>query len=155
MDNYNQYNQNQQYQQNSFQQDQYQQNQFGQGQYQQNQYQQQYGQYQQPPYGQMNNPYYNQPVQQPNPTFTRNLILSIILILFCPFFLGFVPFGLTISANTSWKNGLYDEYQSKTKAANVFMIIEAIIIGIELLVIIGGFFYFLYAIKESGFWCVV
>ncbi len=148
MDNYNNYDQNQQYTQGQFQQDQYQQNQYQQDQYRQGQYQQ--NQYQQQ-YGQMNNGYYAQPVLEPNPTFTRDLIFSIILIIFCPCFLGFVPFGLTISANTSWKNRLFDEYQSKTKAAHVFMIIETIVIGIELVIIVGGFFYFLYAIGKSGF----
>ena len=82
------------------------------------------------------------PTDSSNPTFVRDLILSIAQLFLCPYTLG-IPLILTISANSSWKRGDYESYRKKAKMANVFLIIGWIILAVEVIVLIGGFFYFL------------
>ena len=81
------------------------------------------------------------PTDFSNPTFVKHLIQSIFQIFFCPYTLG-IPLILTIIANSAWKRGNYEKYRIITKVANVLLIIGWIILVVEAIVLIGGFFYF-------------
>lgn len=81
------------------------------------------------------------PTDSTNPTFVRDLILSIAQLVFV-IEISIIPLILTISANSSWKRGDYESYRKKTKMANVFLIIGWIILAVRVIVLIGGFFYF-------------
>ena len=81
------------------------------------------------------------PTDSTNPTFVRDLILSIAQLFLCPYTLG-IPLILTIIANSAWKRGNYEKYRIITKVANVLLIIGWIILVVEAIVLIGGFFYF-------------
>ena len=120
----------------------YDQEQWNQGQwYQEEQYQQ--SQYQQTQYqGQSEVPR--------NPTFERDLIFSIIHLVFCPI-IRTIPLILTILANSSWKKGSYESYEKLTKAAKVILIIGWVLIGIEAIAVIGGFIYIFVGLATSGF----
>lgn len=128
----NQYNQQPQYQQSPYQQPQYQQ-----VSYQQSQYQQ--ASYQQPLY------------QQSNLTYGRDIILSIIQIIFIPLLYGLIPLIITITANNAWKSGDYEAYTRKTNIAGKFLLVGWIFLGIEAIVVIGGIIYYFYWMVSSGF----
>ena len=82
-----------------------------------------------------------------NPTFARDLIQSIVQIVFLTFFYGVIPLALTISANSSWKIGNYESYEKLTKVAVVFLVIGWVLLGLEIFAI----FYFFFALVTSGF----
>lgn len=96
-------------------------------------------------------PYNMPPVPDVNPTFLRDIILSIVQILFVPCFYGLIPLILTITANSSWKCGNYESYTKKTKAAKICLTIGWVILGIEAVVVIGGFIYLFFSMVTSGF----
>ena len=77
-----------------------------------------------------------------NPTFVIHLIQCIVQIVFVNV-ISIIPLLLTISANKAWKRGDYEDYRAKTKVSKVFLIIGWIILAIEVIVLIGGFFNFL------------
>lgn len=107
--------------------------------------------YQQPQYQQAQAPNPLSPGPGPNPTFAEGIIFSIIQILLVPCLYGLIPLILTITANSSWKHGRYEDYQKKTKAANICLIIGWVLLGIEAVVVIGGMIYIFFGLANSGF----
>lgn len=66
---------------------------------------------------------FNQCQQQPNPTFTKDLVFSIIQLLCCNQITGVISLVFVILANSAFRVGNVADYQAKTKAAKVSRII--------------------------------
>lgn len=83
---------------------------------------------------------------QSNPTFVRDIILSILNLLFVNLFTGIFSLVFTITANDKFKKGNYFEYEDYTKNARVARIlgivlwIVTIVIFIVLVVWVFSFF---------------
>ncbi len=90
------------------------------------------------------------PTDSSNPTFVRDLILSIAQLVFCPFTIG-IPLILTISANISWKRGNYETYRKINKVLNGCLIVGWIILVIEAVLLFGGILYLLIDRARHGF----
>ena len=94
-----------------------------------------------------------QPNQVPrtNQTFWPALVFSIVQIIFVPGFYGVIPLIITLMANSDWKNGNFEAYNSKTKAAKIFLIVGAVLLVIWVIVVLGGFGYLFLSLVNSGF----
>ena len=133
---------NNQDQQNQFQQDQYQWDRDEQYQW----YQE--GQYQQTQYQQAPNP--GQGEESRDPNFERDLIFSIIHLVFCPF-LRTIPLILTFLAHRAWKQGRLETHERLNKIVRVFLIFGWITIGVMAVAVIGGMIYIFGGLVTSGF----
>ena len=101
--------------------------------------------------GQQQAQHTEQSARQDNPTFIRDLICSIIQLVFCLFLTGLPALIMTILSNRSWEQRRYDFYKKQTKATTIILIIGWIYLGIEALVLFGGFFYFVFDLGSHGY----